>query len=210
MHLKQIKLAGFKSFVDPTTVAFPSNLCAVVGPNGCGKTTLLRAMVGLFAHDEGEILWRGQSIDTVRHDYLTNILYIGHTAGIKKNLTPRENLHYLTRLASPCSLPDIDQALEQVGLYGYEAVPCYQLSAGQLRRVALARLYLDHSPALWVLDEPYTAIDKQGIAQLESRFQAHAEQGGAVVLTSHQWPSIPTLTSVPLMDYRPAEFYRES
>jgi heme exporter protein A len=103
-------------------------------------------------------------------------------------------------------LTDIDKALAKVGLYGYEDMPGNQLSAGQLRRIALARLHLSHA-LVWVLDEPYTAIDKQGVANLEALFVEHASRGGCVIMTSHQAPSIKQLNRVPLHEYAPTRTF---
>ena len=175
----------------------------IEGPNGCGKTTFLRAVTTLLSDYEGEIQWRGQSIHRVRTDYLANLLFIGHLPGVKKTLTPRENLQFLTRLHQQADNQAIEQALQKVGLYGYEDMPGHQLSAGQLRRVGLARLYLSKAP-VWVLDEPYTAIDKQGVAELEKLFLQHASNGGCVILTTHQSPSIEGLKRLPLNEYSPS------
>lgn len=162
-------------------------VCQVEGPNGSGKTTLLRVLCGLSSRYRGEILWRGQPVSRVRSDYLGELLYLGHSAGIKSALSPRENLAWHHSMRS-CSREDARQAIEsalvKVGLYGYEDAPCYTLSAGQQRRVGLARLFL--TPAsLWILDEPFTAIDKQGVAELEGWIAEHAGQGGSVLLTTH-------------------------
>ncbi len=177
------------------------DIVQIEGPNGTGKTTLLRALTQLFPEYDGDILWQGNSIATVHYEFLSQLLFIGHLAGVKKTLTPRENLAFLTNLNGQYSLDDIDQALAEVGLYGYEDMPGYQLSAGQNRRIALARLYLNDA-LLWVLDEPYTALDMQGIVKLEKRFAEHVEQGGCVVLTSHQTPTIKGLKRLSLLDYQ--------
>lgn len=174
----------------------------IEGPNGCGKTTLLRALTTLLPDYEGEITWQGESIRNNRREYLSNLLFIGHLPGVKNTLTPRENLSFLAQLQRDVSLEQIDAALANVGLYGYEDMPGHQLSAGQLRRIALARLYLSHAQ-VWVLDEPYTAIDKQGVANLEALFVEHAEQGGCVIMTTHQSPSIQQLKKVTLQEYSP-------
>jgi heme exporter protein A len=111
-------------------------------------------------------------------------LWIGHAPGIKDLLTPIENLTWLCALQQSVDSAELWRALEAIGLRGFEDVPCHTLSAGQKRRVALARLYLP-GPALWMLDEPFTALDKQGVEQLENHLAEHCEKGGAVVLTTH-------------------------
>ncbi|MFT7387477.1 MAG: heme exporter protein A [Candidatus Endobugula sp.] len=171
----------------------------ITGPNGIGKTTLLRAIMGLMPDYDGEIWWQGQPIDDVRYDFTRELLFIGHLTGVKKSLTPRENLLFLANLQDNSSLLEIDDALEQVGLYGYEDMLGDQLSAGQYRRVALARLYLSQA-SIWILDEPYTALDVQAVASLEALFVAHAQQGGCVIFTSHQAPSITALRVLALND----------
>ncbi|GLS27472.1 cytochrome c biogenesis heme-transporting ATPase CcmA [Marinibactrum halimedae] len=165
----------------------------VAGPNGSGKTTLLRLLTGISHDYDGDILWQGQSIQRHRALYLSQMLYLGHLPGTKKALTPQENLRWYAGMSTAgktvtdTTINDttINSALSKVGLYGFEDVPCYQLSAGQQRRVALARLYLTPAP-LWILDEPFTAIDKRGVAELEQAIANHAERGGIVILTTHQ------------------------
>lgn len=156
----------------------------ISGPNGSGKTSLLRLLAGLMQPTQGEILLNGKPLAEQGSELARSLVWIGHAAGIKDLLTPEENLTWLCALHRPASREAIWQALEAVGLRGFEDVPCHTLSAGQQRRVALARLYLD-SPPLWILDEPFTALDKQGVAQLEAHLAQHCEQGGMVVLTTH-------------------------
>ena len=163
----------------------PKDMLQVSGPNGSGKTSLLRLMSGLMRPTAGEVLIQGVSIQHKRNDLAANLLWLGHAAGIKGLLTAEENLTWLSALHHGASREQIWQALAAVGLTGFEDVPCHTLSAGQQRRVALARLYLDNVPALWILDEPFTALDKQAVTQLELHLAEHCNNGGMVVLTTH-------------------------
>ncbi|MHB0849991.1 cytochrome c biogenesis heme-transporting ATPase CcmA [Stutzerimonas nitrititolerans] len=156
----------------------------ISGPNGSGKTSLLRLLSGLMQPTAGEVRLKGRSLETQRNELARNLLWIGHAAGIKGLLSAEENLTWLCALHQPAGREAIWQALAEVGLRGFEDVPCHTLSAGQQRRVALARLYLN-PPPLWILDEPFTALDKHGVAQLEHHLALHCERGGMVVLTTH-------------------------
>ncbi len=160
------------------------DMLQVSGPNGSGKTSLLRLLAGLMQPTAGEVLLNGQPLTTQRNELARNLLWLGHAAGIKGLLTAEENLTWLCALHQPATRDVIWQALEQVGLRGFEDVPCHTLSAGQQRRVALARLYLN-PPPLWILDEPFTALDKTGVTQLEAHLAEHCEHGGMVLLTTH-------------------------
>ncbi|MGY6038781.1 cytochrome c biogenesis heme-transporting ATPase CcmA [Aeromonas sp. AE23HZ002T15] len=163
------------------------DLVQIEGPNGVGKTSLLRLLTGLSQPFAGEVCWNGEDIRRCRDEYHANLLYLGHQPGVKASLTPLENLAFYQKLHSTeVAYVDLWQVLAQVGLAGFEDYPAGQLSAGQQRRVALARLWLSDKPALWILDEPFTAIDKQGVKVLERLFLAHADRGGIVVLTTHQ------------------------
>ncbi|MBV7483598.1 cytochrome c biogenesis heme-transporting ATPase CcmA [Bordetella sp. BOR01] len=163
----------------------PGDMLQVSGPNGSGKTSLLRLLAGLMQPVAGSIQWHEAPPTWHEGRPARHLLWIGHAAGIKGLLTAQENLSWLGALHIPASRAAIWQALESAGLRGFEAVPCNSLSAGQQRRVALARLYLPSAARLWILDEPFTALDKQGIAQLELHLAGHCSRGGIVVLTSH-------------------------
>ncbi|UCB30361.1 cytochrome c biogenesis heme-transporting ATPase CcmA [Duffyella gerundensis] len=158
------------------------DIVQIDGPNGAGKTSLLRLLAGLSQPESGAIHWHGTAIVRQRERWHRDLLYLGHHAGIKAVLTPRENLAFLHATSTEAQR---DAALESVDLLGYETVPVAQLSAGQQRRVALARLWLSQAP-LWILDEPLTAIDKSGVKKLMMHFMQHADNGGMVILTTHQ------------------------
>lgn len=158
----------------------------IEGRNGTGKTTLLRIIAGLGDCESGDISWNGQVTVNSRDLFHQDLLFLGHQTGIKRELTGFENLSFYQSIhQSEIDKEKIWSALAQVGLAGREDVPVAQLSAGQQRRVALARLWLSKQ-VLWILDEPLTAIDKQGVKVLENLFLKHAEEGGIVVLTTHQ------------------------
>lgn len=157
----------------------------VHGPNGSGKTTLLRSLCGFGRFDDGELHWRGKAIEPGHPDMRRELHFIGHAAAVKLELTPLENLRVCATLqGGPPGLSAVD-ALERVQLYGFEDVPARILSAGQRRRLALARLLTSHA-SLWVLDEPFTALDDAGMALVKSLVEEHLAHGGAALVTSHQ------------------------
>lgn len=178
---------------------FPGDVVQIGGPNGAGKTTLLRALAGISTDYLGQIRYAGQELPAAAWEFAGDSLYLGHLPGIKKALTPAENLEWYK--AQSGAAVSISEALTAVGLYGYEDTPCYQLSAGQLRRVALARLHLSLAH-IWILDEPFTAIDKLGVSQLETLIARKCANGGLVILTSHQDLTLPQLRIVNLKDYQ--------
>ena len=179
---------------------YAGQVVQILGPNGSGKTTLLRILAGVSQDFHGDIHWQGQPIADVRWEYASDCLYLGHLPGIKKSLTALENLRWYAAAQGDVTDADLIQALAQVQLAGYEDTPCYRLSAGQLRRVALARLVFSRAK-VWILDEPFTALDKSGVAQLEARLHKHAEAGGLVLVTSHQDIHVPNLHILNLLNF---------
>lgn len=164
----------------------PGELIHIKGANGTGKTTLLRTLCGLRKQEQGEIRWGGQIIDDIRDDYNRALTYVGHHNGVKDELTALENLQVSGRLAGEdYSEQAILDALQRIGLRGREDLPAQVLSQGQRRRVALARLLLART-RLWVLDEPYTALDVNAVAELSTVIARHLAGGGMALLTTHQ------------------------
>jgi heme exporter protein A len=165
---------GARLFADLSFSLAPGGLLRVRGANGSGKTTLLRALAGLTRPAAGEVRHNGMAL-----------LFIGHSAGVKDELTVLENLKFSARL-SGLSEPECIKALEQLGIARLADLPARYLSQGQRRRAALARLALSASIPLWLLDEPFAALDSAGIAQVSALCSAHLAGGGMLVLTSHQ------------------------
>ncbi len=157
----------------------------IEGHNGSGKTSLLRILCGLRQADRGQLYWQGEPLDRVREDYYAKMVYIGHLPCIKGDLTVVENIRALLDTRSRhAGTTAIERGLEQVGLAGFDDVPGKALSSGQRRRILLAFLLLAQAE-LWVLDEPLTALDVQGVAMMEAMILQHQQQGGSVIFTTH-------------------------
>ncbi len=162
------------------------------GHNGSGKTTLLRTLCGLIAPSQGVVNWNGKNIRQQREEFAAEMLFLGHLDGIKADLTAAENLRMICQLEGlKVHDEDLMQVLEEMGLFGHEDLPVRVLSQGQKRRVSLARFLLGQSP-LWLLDEPFTALDKAAIDFLQKVIADHVKQGGVVILTTHQDVSLTT------------------
>ena len=153
------------------------------GRNGSGKTSLLRILCGIRLPDAGCINWCGENIDRLGADYHEHTAYVGHRDGIKLDLTPLENLAMARALGKPND-STLEEALEKVDLYGFEDVLTRNLSAGQQRRLALARLLVTDT-VLWILDEPFTSLDTHGIKTIEHLLDQHTGKGGMLAVTSH-------------------------
>lgn len=159
-----------------------SEALLVLGDNGAGKTSLLRVLAGLLAADAGEVEYEGRAVD--RDHLARGVCYLGHQPGHKGDLTALENLRFAVGLSGVRAEIALETVLAEVGLAGYEDAFARQLSAGQKKRLALARLML--SPAeLWLLDEPYANLDLEGIALVNTSIRAHLDEGGAALVTTH-------------------------
>lgn len=171
------------------------SLLAVVGENGSGKTSLLRIFSSLLPPDQGSVLWEGEDIQQLKELYAGQLTYIGHLNGIKDDLTPLENVTSSMLLAGePCSNGRAREALEAIGLKRpTHHLPSRVLSQGQKRRVALARLWLSTRP-LWLLDEPFTSLDRAATNVVTQRLHTHLERGGLAVVVTHQEVSLPAQT----------------
>ncbi len=164
----------------------PGGLLSVRGANGGGKTSLLRLIAGLAAIDRGTISWEGTDIRSLRDAYSAQMLYLGHLNGLNQDLTAVENLAALVRMAGRDPDPGtVRSALDAVGVNGSARLPVMMLSQGQKRRVALALLWLS-AARLWVLDEPFTALDDAAVHGVTRRLEDHLRSGGTVVLATHQ------------------------
>jgi heme exporter protein A len=164
----------------------PGQILWVRGHNGQGKTSLLRLLAGLATPVQGSITWGGKPIRRAGAEYLSRLVYIGHANAIKEDLSVAESLQFLAQLHGKSVSEDrCADALRAVGLYSRRNAPVRTLSQGQRRRVALARLFNETQPGVWILDEPFDALDVEGIGTLNGVLQTHVHRGGSVVLTSH-------------------------
>ncbi|HFD11353.1 MAG TPA: cytochrome c biogenesis heme-transporting ATPase CcmA [Crenotrichaceae bacterium] len=161
----------------------PHQALILEGDNGCGKTSLLRILCGIRLPDQGQVMWNGLSIQESISEYYQDMVYVGHLDGVKGDLSVAENLRMCTALGSRSGM-SIEDALNKVSLSGYEDVRAQVLSAGQRRRVALASLLLKRC-SLWILDEPFTALDRTSRGVFENIMSRHLNQGGMIILTSH-------------------------
>lgn len=186
-ELKAVALEGLRGenllYRDLSLTLRSGEVLYIEGPNGAGKTSLLRTLAGLTLAESGHVEWNGKPIQTQRERFHTDLTYIGHQPGIKAGLSVRENL------AAWGEGDALEAAAARLGIAAKLDDPVQILSAGQRRRVALCRLVL--APAiLWILDEPYTALDAAGIATIDALIHAHIRAGGLLVLTSHQPPRL--------------------
>lgn len=184
-------------FEDLALCVSAGEVVQVLGANGSGKTTLLRILCGLQPPAGGFIRWRGQDVAPGAPELRSEIQYIGHAGGVKLDLTPRENLDVAIALGARQTETTVDTALSRLELEEFSRFPVRTLSAGQLQRVALARL-LTCANLLWVLDEPFTALDARGVAIIDTMLCEHVEAGGAAIITSHHPVALGRVTPRPV------------
>ena len=162
-------------------------LLLVQGQNGSGKTTLLRTLAGLSRPAEGDVRWCGEEIRSLGEEYTRELLFIGHANALKDEFSAEENLAFARELSGRSSTPaELSGALAHVGLASRARLPARFLSQGQKRRVALARLCLAADTPLWILDEPFAALDAAGLDTVAALVNGHLARGGMAVLTTHQ------------------------
>jgi heme exporter protein A len=159
----------------------------IAGDNGAGKTSLLRILCGLLRPTSGEVRWRGRPIGQVRDEFGADLVYVGHLNGVKDDLTAAENLHTWAAIAGLRPGEEaLMQALRLLAIDQFAQWPAGQLSQGQKRRIGLARLTLATEAKVWILDEPFNALDRHGVAVLNRLIEQRVASGGAVLLTTHQ------------------------
>ncbi len=162
----------------------------VAGSNGVGKTTLLRVLAGLLAPEQGGVNWQGCPIADNFDAYAALLAYLGHSDALKADFSAQENLAHEVGLRRPVTAAELTQALARVDLAACRDLPARVLSAGQRRRLAMARVMLTAAP-FWILDEPFTNLDHTGVLLLSEVIAEHADAGGAAIIASHQAPAIP-------------------
>lgn len=176
---------GERKLFDELNLTVACGACLhVIGANGSGKTSLLRMLCGISRIELGEVKWNQKSISG-NQNYFSQMAYVGHKDGLKNELSAAENLEFYQRLNAVNDQRQADQVLARLGILDCADLATFQLSFGQRKRLALARLLLVHSP-LWVLDEPFTGIDQEGRELIEQLCVEHLTKSGMIILTNHQ------------------------
>ena len=173
----------------------PGEILRISGANGSGKTSLLKILAGISSGESGNVTFNNNPAGSIA--YQSDIFYLGHLPALSPELHCKENLDYLTQLNGNNTGQLVDDALANVGLKNYEYEYAANLSAGQKRRVVLATLFVTKAK-IWLLDEPFTALDADGIKSLENQITKHCENGGLCILTTHQDSKLPNLRTLAL------------
>ena len=184
-------------FKDLSLLVESGDIVQISGSNGSGKTSLLRVICGLNDCFTGGVFWKGETRDSDVESFRNDLLFLGHRVGLSMLLSPIENLKWITGVKTDFLEKDLLQALSRNGLQGSEYQPCFLLSAGQQQRAALSRLHLSEEP-IWILDEPFNALDSEAVDLLENLIIEHARRGGIVLVTTHHKLKIPSLRTVDL------------
>jgi heme exporter protein A len=193
----QVNRGGRSLFRPLSADILPGQIWQLCGNNGSGKTSLLRVICGLSPLSQGQIVWQQQRLAECIDDYWQKLIYIAHQTALNPLLTTRQNLDFYAGLFSASSSLDHSQILTNLGLSQQAALLAGQLSAGQQRRLSLSRLFLTQRP-LWILDEPFSALDQTSVVWLQAAILRHTEQGGSVIFTSHQQVNLPEVQTVVL------------
>lgn len=182
-------------FRDLAFVLPAGGLLRVEGPNGSGKTSLLRMLCGLLTPEAGELRWQGENIRRLGERYRAALAYVGHQNALKDDLDAVENLRHAAALVGGgISRAAAEEALTRLGLGECSDLPTRLLSQGQKRRVTMARLLFRNEAPLWILDEPFVALDTRTVPVIAELIGAHLQRGGLVVYTTHQEVAIPAAT----------------
>jgi len=171
-------------FKDLSFALNPGELLLLEGRNGTGKTSLMRAIAGLIEFEDGDILWDGKPVRTNRQSFYGSLVWMQHRVGFKADLTLVENLRFETHLRAQ-SGADFEEVLKRLDIDRLKRLPIRSLSAGQQRRVALARMLLSRVP-LWLMDEPFTNLDREGRALVMNLTTEHLDRGGMCIMAAHQ------------------------
>ena len=179
---------GHRRLFDQLSFRVDAGQCLhIAGDNGAGKTSLLRILCGLLSPTAGEVRWHGRPIGRVRDEYGADLAYVGHLNGVKDDLTAAENLSTWAAMAGMrIQAAQVTQALELLAIERFAQWPAGQLSQGQKRRIGLARLTIASQARIWILDEPFNALDVHGVEILNRLIEQHIARGGAAILTTHQ------------------------
>jgi heme exporter protein A len=179
---------GHRRLFDRLSFALSAGQCThIVGDNGAGKTSLLRILCGLLRPTLGEVHWHGRRIERARDEYGADLVYVGHLNGVKDDLTAAENVRTWAALAGlSVDTDQVAQALRLLAIEQFAQWPAGHLSQGQKRRIGLARLAIARQARIWILDEPFNALDRHGVETLNRLIAEHVDGGGGVILTTHQ------------------------